>query len=129
NVTNIGFHDIQYSSNDGVPAPGVQSFSGADWTPVNDGTSVKWSTDTFAANLNANALRFGTMYNFRFDCDLPPQTGIITLTTFKVVGDVTANTVAPGLDCNDNNVADVIDISNGTSLDANTNGIPDECEN
>ena len=128
NVTNIGFHDIQYSSNDGTPNPGVQNFDGTDWTPVNDGSSLKWSTDTFANNTNANALRFGTMYNFRFDCDRPPQSGQITLSTFKVVGDVNANTIVPAPDCNGNNVADATDITNGTSQDANVNGIPDECE-
>ena len=31
-------------------------------------------------------------------------------------------------DCNTNTVLDLIDILNGTSLDANSNGIPDECE-
>jgi hypothetical protein len=31
-------------------------------------------------------------------------------------------------DCNDNGVLDSQDIANGTSLDANGNGIPDECE-
>jgi V8-like Glu-specific endopeptidase len=32
-------------------------------------------------------------------------------------------------DCNGNLVADVCDIANGTSIDANDNGIPDECDN
>ncbi|MBW2275301.1 MAG: hypothetical protein JRG96_18700 [Deltaproteobacteria bacterium] len=31
-------------------------------------------------------------------------------------------------DCNLNNVADSLDISGATSLDVNTNGVPDECE-
>ena len=31
-------------------------------------------------------------------------------------------------DCNLNGVADALDISGGTSLDANVNGVPDECE-
>lgn len=31
-------------------------------------------------------------------------------------------------DCNDNGVADSIDIANRTSIDADSNGIPDECE-
>jgi hypothetical protein len=31
-------------------------------------------------------------------------------------------------DCNDNGVFDAYDIANGTSNDANSNGIPDECE-
>jgi len=31
-------------------------------------------------------------------------------------------------DCNDNQVHDLLDISNGTSLDGNNNQVPDECE-
>jgi len=31
-------------------------------------------------------------------------------------------------DCNGNGVGDAIDIQNGTSVDSNGNGIPDECE-
>ncbi len=34
----------------------------------------------------------------------------------------------PGVDCNNNGVADATDIANGTSEDCNGNGIPDECE-
>lgn len=34
----------------------------------------------------------------------------------------------PPADCNNNGVADSVDISTGTSADCNTNGIPDECE-
>jgi cysteine-rich repeat protein len=36
--------------------------------------------------------------------------------------------VGPEFDCNDNNVLDSIDIQNGTSMDVNQNGIPDECD-
>ena len=34
---------------------------------------MTWSTETFATNQNANAIRWGTLYNFRFDADRPPQ--------------------------------------------------------
>ena len=36
--------------------------------------------------------------------------------------------LAPLGDCNANGTADADDIANGTSLDANSNGVPDECE-
>ena len=32
---------------------------------------VAWATTPFAANNNANAIRWGTLYNFRFDASLP----------------------------------------------------------
>lgn len=34
----------------------------------------------------------------------------------------------PWYDCNKNGIDDAVDIANGTSVDANSNGIPDECE-
>ncbi len=40
---------------------------------MQDGSSITWSSETFAQNQNANAIRFGTLYNFRFDADQPPQ--------------------------------------------------------
>lgn len=61
---NIGFHDVDYHS--GEP------YSLADWTPSTTGTTISWATEDYATNPNANALRWGTLYNFRFDCDLPP---------------------------------------------------------
>ena len=46
-------------------------------------SSITWSTETFATNQNANAIRFGTLYNFRFDADQPPQTVNATVGFFK----------------------------------------------
>jgi len=46
--------------------------------------------------------------------------------TFNGEQDVYYTRVFP--DCNDNAVSDVDDIANGTSIDANGNQIPDECE-
>jgi len=34
----------------------------------------------------------------------------------------------PPVDCNNNGIADQIDIANGTSTDCNGNGVPDECD-
>ncbi|MGE4198328.1 MAG: hypothetical protein AB7G11_14530, partial [Phycisphaerales bacterium] len=81
-VTNIGFHDVDYHSGDG---PGNVNFSGTDWTAskingeVSDGTPLVWSTETFAQNQSANALRWGTLYNFRFDANVMPKSGSVTI--------------------------------------------------
>ncbi len=75
NVTNVGFHDVDYHS--GEP------FDGTDWAVNIASDSITWSTDTFATNANANALRWGTMYNFRFDCDCPPDRDSGTLGLFR----------------------------------------------
>ena len=65
-VSNIGFHDVDYHS--GEP------FAGTDWThQITANNTLLWQTDDFATDPNANALRWGTLYNFRFETDLPPH--------------------------------------------------------
>ncbi|MCA9243493.1 MAG: hypothetical protein KDA32_06035 [Phycisphaerales bacterium] len=65
NVSNAYFHDVDYHS--GEP------FDNTDW-PVAVGTDrVGWAGDSYATNQNANALRWGTMYNFAFDADFTPE--------------------------------------------------------
>jgi len=92
---NLGFHDVAYHS--GEP------FDGTDWVAVVDDTSVTWSTEAFGVAPDANALRWGTLYNFRFDLDAPPTDGQAALGLF-VPGsptDVLASTRVPR-PCNDN---------------------------
>lgn len=79
-LTNIGFHDVDYHSGDGI---GNVTTNGTDWAVTNTAGTLAWATDTFAVNQNANALRWGTLYNFRFDANVPPTSGNITLTPFK----------------------------------------------
>jgi hypothetical protein len=75
-ITNMGFHDVAYHDGDG---PGDVSFSSADWAASQAGGAVTWSTETLAQNDRANAIRWGTLYNFRFDADAAPRPGTITL--------------------------------------------------
>ena len=44
---------------------------------------ITWSTETFATNQNANAIRWGTLYNFRFDADQAPNPTNATVGFFK----------------------------------------------
>ncbi len=80
NVTNIGFHDITYRNGDG---PGNVNFSGTDWTGTVSGGSIRWATQTQAQNASANAIRWGTLYNFRFDANVAPAAGQVTLELWK----------------------------------------------
>ena len=52
---------------------GDAGYSSTPWCYVDNITDLKffitWSTETFATNQNANAIRWGTLYNFRFDAD------------------------------------------------------------
>lgn len=99
NVTNLGFHDVAYHSGDGTN--GV-SFDGTDWTPTVSAGQVSWATQTFLQNASANALRWATLYNFRFTASAPPMTGDATIDLFKPgsVGDpsivVVAGVPVPG---------------------------------
>jgi hypothetical protein len=94
NVTNVGFHDVTYRGNDGVG--GAQNFSGTDWTFTNTGSQLVWSTQTFAQSSNANAIRWGTTYNFRFDANAVPTSGTISMDTFKVAGTISTTGDVPG---------------------------------
>jgi len=95
-VTDIGFKDVHYFDNDGVPinpaqpnsAASARNFDGADWTNSVSNGAVTWTvTQTFATNSNANALRWGTLYNFRFKANVGPAAnrGTATLGLFKPV--------------------------------------------
>ncbi|MBI1849035.1 MAG: HYR domain-containing protein [Planctomycetes bacterium] len=80
NLTNVGFHDVDYHSNDGI---GNVTIDGTDWTFTHASGVATWTTQSFAQNPNANALRWGTLYNFRFDADVPPIPGEATVGLFK----------------------------------------------
>lgn len=78
-VTNIGFHDVDYHS--GEP------FAGVDWVMGVHGGAVAWNTETYSQNIQANAIRWGTLYNFRFDCDVAPiNNGDVELGLYKSGG-------------------------------------------
>ena len=84
NISNIGFHAPRQEpgwANDGTF--NNQGYSSTPWTVMQDGTSITWNTETFAQNQNANAIRFGTLYNFRFDADQPPQSASSIVGFFK----------------------------------------------
>jgi hypothetical protein len=91
-LSNIGFHDVAYHDGDG---PGNVNFSGTDWTPTHSSGAITWATESFATNPSANALRWGTTYNFRFDANMPPETGTLTLELFKSAGYVQAEVLVP----------------------------------
>jgi hypothetical protein len=74
-VNNVGFHDVDYHS--GEP------YDGTDWPAVVQNGAITWSTTPYTQNVNANALRWGTLYNFRFDADAPPAEATLSLGLFK----------------------------------------------
>jgi hypothetical protein len=98
NITNIGFHAPP--QHPGFAHDGTQGDAGYSSTPwSNDyqqgNTSITWNCETFAQNQNANAIRFGTLYNFRFDADQPPNTTDATVGFFKTGSPMTVEIQAP----------------------------------
>jgi len=169
-VENAGFHDEDYHDGDGVGCDGVCNggsshgrwccvagdcpngacigatrhinFDGTDWPATQSPGRISWSTTPYAEDSNANALRWGTLYNFRFDANVPPGETTVFLGLFKpgFPSDLAFRTLGPEqafIDCNQNERADLCDVNCagigcqapcGTSEDCEPNGVPDECE-
>ncbi|MDG2422863.1 MAG: dockerin type I domain-containing protein [Phycisphaerales bacterium] len=73
--TNVGFHDVDYHSG--------ESWDSTDWTPQSSTGLLRWSTTPYGQNPMANAIRWHSLYNFRFDLPVPPVDGELTLELFK----------------------------------------------
>ena len=98
-LSNIEFHappNHPGFANDGTV--GNTGFSNAAWTPSQTASDVSWSTETLAQNPNANAIRYGTMYNFRFDSDRPPTAVNATVGFFKTGTPITVGIQGPSPD-------------------------------
>jgi len=136
-IMNAGFHDVDYHS--GEP------YDLTDWPITVNEDSIVWATTPFSGNINANALRWSTLYNFRFDANAEPSGTIVRLGLFKpgTPSEIPIQTVGPKLDlidCNRNGLPDACDIdcgaaggpcdlpSCGESIDCNGNLAPDDCE-
>ncbi|MSR41235.1 MAG: hypothetical protein EXS10_04955 [Phycisphaerales bacterium] len=137
-VTGIGFHDVGYHSGD----PTV----GTDWTSSVSGGAITWASQTYAQNVNANALKYSTLYNFWFDANTAPTQANATIGLFRPgsAGDPTsivatvktpgAPAAAPG-DLNGDGIVDGADLAillnnwGGTgSGDIDGNGIVDAAD-
>ena len=95
-VTNIGSHAPP--QHPGWAHDGTQNDAGyttTPWTVTQSAESVTWNTETFAQNPNANAIRWGTLYNFHFDADQPPQAVSATVGFFKTGSPITVAVQGP----------------------------------
>ncbi len=95
-ISNLGFRsplNEPGSANDGtVSSAGI---SNTPWTVDQTSSAITWGSETFAANPNANALRWGTMFNFRFDSDRPPTTSSATIGFFKTGAPINVQIQSP----------------------------------
>ncbi len=74
-VTNMGFHSVDYHS--GEP------YTNEAWAESEGDGAITWNTESFSQNANANALRWGTMYNYRFTANSGPEAADIEIGIFK----------------------------------------------
>ncbi len=109
NVSNVGFH----APLNHAPELHADTYNNVPWTPTITADAIRWDTESFSTNPSANAVRFGTLYNFRFDANLPPQSVSGVAGLFKTGGLKAVATQGP---------------SPANLEDNNSDGIPDVCE-
>lgn len=91
-VSNVGFH----AGKSHAAEPDAPSYSNAPWASSVGGGEVAWATESFAVNPSANAIRWGTMYNFRFDSQGPPTSAVAGINLFKTGGSTAVAVLGPG---------------------------------
>jgi hypothetical protein len=95
-LTNIGFHaPPQQPGWTGDGTFNNLGYSSTPWSSVRNAGDFGWSTETLAQNQNANAIRWGTLYNFRFDANAGPQMRLVTIGFFKTGAPITMSIQVP----------------------------------
>ncbi len=109
-ISNVGFHAPP--NHPGFPNDGTLNnagFSNDPWAANQTADAISWNCNTFAQDPNANAIRFGTLYNFRFDSNKPPASGNATVGFFKTGAPITVQIQAPMADpCNPLQITSVV---------------------
>jgi hypothetical protein len=89
----VALSNVQFKS---IASHSGESKNNNAWAFSQSGGLAQWITDqSFAGNPNANAITWGTMYNFRFDANTAPQNVSAALRTFKVEADLAVTVAAP----------------------------------
>jgi hypothetical protein len=88
----FGFHDVQYDA--GEP------YDGTDWPTIATAGWFGWATTDYVNNPNANAIRWGTLYNFRFRTDAPPVAANVEIELFRPGAEAFVSVQAVGPDVN-----------------------------
>jgi hypothetical protein len=95
-IENVGFHDVDYHDGDG---PSGQNWDGTDWPATVEVGKITWATTPYGIDPEANALRWSTLYNFRFDANIGPDDSTVTLGLFKpgIPSQIGIPTIGPSL--------------------------------
>ncbi len=76
-ITNVGFHAVEHHDEPfNTTDPDAVAIDNAPWDWEVTDSVVTWST-------TSNPLRWGTVYNFRFDADDDPETTTVTVGLFR----------------------------------------------
>lgn len=95
-MTNVEFHaPPQHPGWSADGTTGNAGYSSIPWAQTEGNGLVMWGSETFAANQNANAIRWGTMYNIRFDSTRPPMTVNSTMSFLKTGAPISVTVFAP----------------------------------
>jgi hypothetical protein len=111
-VTNLGFHDLAYHSGDGLNIG--TNYDGTDWAASHAAGNVNWTVVPAVPAGNSNALRWGTLYNYRFDASAPPActSAVLDLFVAGSPGGIDISTVGPRRagDADGSGVVDIDDL-------------------
>lgn len=78
-ISNVEF----FAPRQHAPEANAENYATTPWDASLEDGVLTWSTETVTQNPLANALRFATLYNFRFDADTPPRSVLATVGFFK----------------------------------------------
>ena len=87
NVLDRDFHD--------APSHSGEPYKTYSWAPNIGSNYTGWKTTEYAVDPEANAIRWGTMYNFSLVADTPPTEGEVEIETFKDNGIVNVDVRIP----------------------------------
>lgn len=95
-ISNTGFHaPPQHPGTTFDGTVNNAGYSSTEWARTEAGGALTWASETFAQNPNANAIRWGTLYNFRFDANTPPQSSVATIGFYKTGSPITVRVEGP----------------------------------
>lgn len=119
-VDALDFHDIDENSG--------SIMSSADWPATRSGDFVEWATGSGAT---ANALRWGSVYNFRFRADRPPVLGQATIGMHQqgFINDFAVTAVVPDTSCGSEPFCVAAPNTTGAGVELYSYGLPTLDEN
>ncbi len=134
NITNRGFSD--------APSHSGEPYKTFNWAPVIAADAAGWKTTEHSVDPDANAIRWGTQYNFWFTADTPPTDGTAEIELFKSNGIATVGIRVPSgnanpYDLNGDGVVNGADLglfiglwgTSGPEGDFNNDGVVDGADN